>query len=46
MTTLSGIEDVDIAATIGEAQLQEAAYRAHLGPTANLIPPSLADFLR
>ena len=45
-TQLSGIEDVDLAATVVELQTQEVAYKAALGATARVLQPSLLDFLR
>lgn len=44
--SISGIEDIDIAATIVELQSQEVAYQAALGATARVLQPSLMDFLR
>lgn len=45
-TQLSGLEDVDLAASIVELQMQEVAYKAALGATARVLQPSLLDFLR
>ena len=45
-TRLSEVEDVDLAATIMELQLQEVAYQAALSATSRVIQPSLLDFLR
>ena len=45
-TSLSEIEEVDLAkATIG-LKAQEVAYQAALSATARLVQPSLVDFLR
>lgn len=46
VTQLSGIEDVDLAATVVELQTQEVAYKAALGATARVLQPTLLDFLR
>jgi flagellar hook-associated protein 3 FlgL len=43
---LSGIEDIDLPATIVDLQLQEMAYQAALSATARSVQPSLLDFLR
>lgn len=43
---LSEIEDIDLAATIVDLQLQETAYQAALSATARSVQPSLLDFLR
>lgn len=43
---LSAVEDVDLAETIVELQLQEVAYQAALGATSRVLQPSLLDFLR
>ena len=45
-TQLSNVEDVDVAATTVDLQMQEVAYQAALGATARSIQPSLLDFLR
>jgi flagellar hook-associated protein 3 FlgL len=45
-STLSSIEDVDIAAATMDVQMQTVAYQASLGATAKVIQPSLLDFLR
>ena len=45
-TQLSSIEDVDLAETIVELQMQEVAYKGALGATARVLQPSLMDFLR
>ena len=44
--SLSGIEDIDLPATIVELQLKETAYQAALSATARSVQPSLLDFLR
>lgn len=41
----SSLEDADLAETVMELQMAEAAYQAVLGATARLSLPSLADFL-
>jgi flagellar hook-associated protein 3 FlgL len=43
---LSAVEDVDLAATVVQLQLQEVAYQAALGATARVLQPSLMEFLR
>lgn len=43
---LSGIEDMDLAQTIVELQMQEVAYQGALGATARVLQPTLMDFLR
>ncbi|WP_062137898.1 flagellar hook-associated protein FlgL [Demequina aestuarii] len=43
---LSGIEDIDLAHTILELQMQEVAYQGALGATARVLQPTLMDFLR
>ncbi len=43
---LSNVEDVDVAATTVDLQMQEVAYQAALAATAKSIQPSLLDFLR
>jgi flagellar hook-associated protein 3 FlgL len=43
---LSEIENIDLAATIVDLQLQETAYQAALSATARSVQPSLLDFLR
>ena len=42
----SNLEDADLAATVMDMQLAQAAYQATLGATARLVMPSLADFLK
>jgi len=42
---LSDVEDVDVAATTVDLQMQEVAYQAALAATARSIQPSLLDFL-
>ncbi|MCZ7527679.1 MAG: hypothetical protein M5U14_15650 [Acidimicrobiia bacterium] len=44
--SLSEAEDIDLASTIVDLQLQEVSYQAALGATARVITPSLVDFLR
>jgi flagellar FlgN protein len=43
---LSGVEGVDLPATMVDLQLQEVAYEAALGATARAVQPTLMDFLR
>lgn len=43
---LSGIEDVDLAATLVDLQSQEVTYKAALGAAARVMQPTLLDFLR
>lgn len=45
-TSLSGIENIDLPATIVELQMQQVANQAALAATERVITPSLADFLR
>jgi hypothetical protein len=43
---LSEVEGVDLPAAMVDLQLQEVAYQAALGATAQALQPSLMDFLR
>jgi flagellar hook-associated protein 3 FlgL len=43
---LSGIEDIDLAETILNLQMQQVAYQGALGAAAKVLQPSLMDFLR
>jgi len=45
-TSLSDVEDVDLAAATVDLQTQEVAYQAALAATGKTIQPSLLDFLR
>jgi flagellar hook-associated protein 3 FlgL len=45
-TSLSDIEEVDLAKATISLSAQEVAYKAALSATARLVQPSLADFLR
>jgi len=45
-TTLSDLEDVDLAKATIDVNLQEVAYQAALAATAKVLQPSLMDFLR
>jgi flagellar hook-associated protein 3 FlgL len=45
-TRLSGIEDVDLAKTTMELQMQQVTYQAALSVTAKTLQQSLVDFLR
>lgn len=46
MTLLSSTEDADMAKTLIDYSTQQAAYQAALKAGANLIQPSLLDYLR
>ena len=43
---LSGVEDIDLAQTIIELQMQEVGYKAALGATSRVLQPSLMDYLQ
>jgi flagellar hook-associated protein 3 FlgL len=43
---LAGVEDVDLPKTIMQLQFQQTGYQAALQATAQVIQPSLVDFLR
>jgi flagellar hook-associated protein 3 FlgL len=43
---LSEIEDVDMAKSIMDLQIQQQSYQTTLGATAKVLQPSLLDFLR
>jgi flagellar hook-associated protein 3 FlgL len=45
-TSLSDLENVDIAQATMDLKLQELAYQTALSSTARLVQPSLSDFLR
>jgi flagellar hook-associated protein 3 FlgL len=45
-SSLSDIEDVDVAQAIMDVQMQQVSYQASLGATARVLQPSLLDFLR
>lgn len=45
-TSLSDVENVDIAKATMDLKMNEVAYQAALAATARLVQPSLADFLR
>ncbi len=45
-TSLSSIEDIDLAQTIYDLNVAQVSYQAALGATAKVIQPSLMDFLR
>lgn len=45
-TQLSGIEDIDLAETILQLQMQQTAYQGALGAAAKVLQPSLLDFLK
>lgn len=42
----AGEQDAEVAAAIVDLQMQQVAYEASLGTTAQVIQPSLRDFLR
>ena len=43
---LAGVEDIDIAKTIMDLNQQQVGYQAALQATAQVIQPTLVDFLR
>ena len=43
---LAEVEDVDLAKTLVDVQMQEVAYKAALNAGARVVQPSLLDFLR
>ena len=45
-SSLSDIEDVDLASATVDLQMQQVAYQGALAATARLVQPSLLDFLR
>jgi flagellar hook-associated protein 3 FlgL len=45
-SSLSDVENVDVAAAIVDLQMQEVAYQAALGATSRVLQPTLLDFLR
>ena len=45
-SSISGIEDIDLAETIMEIKMQEVAYQGALGAAARVLQPTLMDFLR
>jgi flagellar hook-associated protein 3 FlgL len=45
-TRQSGVEDIDLAQTVVDLQMQEVAYQGALGATARVLQPTLMDFLR
>jgi flagellar hook-associated protein 3 FlgL len=45
-SSLSDVEDVDLAAATIDLQTQQVAYQAALAATGKTIQPSLLDFLR
>jgi len=45
-SSLSQVENVDLARATLDLKLQEVAYQAGLAATARLVQPSLSDFLR
>jgi flagellar hook-associated protein 3 FlgL len=45
-TQLSDTEDIDLPKTIMELQMQQNGYQAALKATAQVIQPTLLDFLK
>jgi flagellar hook-associated protein 3 FlgL len=45
-SSLSDVENVDVAAAIVDLQMQEVAYQSALGATSRVLQPTLLDFLR
>jgi flagellar hook-associated protein 3 FlgL len=45
-STLSQVEDSDLAQTVTELSIAQSAYQATLQSTAKVIQPSLMDYLR
>ncbi|HRK48069.1 MAG TPA: flagellin, partial [Nocardioides sp.] len=45
-TSLSNIEDIDLAEASIEVSMRQVAYQAALAATAKTLQPSLMDFLR
>lgn len=45
-SSISSIEDIDLAQTVIELEMQEIAYQGALGATARVLQPTLMDFLR
>lgn len=45
-SSLSDVEDVDLAKAMMDLRVQEVAYQAALAGTARVLQPSLVDFLR
>lgn len=43
---ISGLEDIDLAATLIDLQAQEVAYKASLAATSRVLQPTLLDYLR
>ena len=44
--SISGVEDTDLTKTIVDMSAQQASYQAALKATANIVQPSLMDFLK
>ncbi|MDN4472388.1 flagellar hook-associated protein FlgL [Demequina zhanjiangensis] len=42
---ISGLEDIDLAETVMELQMQEVAYQGALGAAGRVLQPTLMDFL-
>jgi flagellar hook-associated protein 3 FlgL len=45
-SSISGIENIDLAQTILELNMQQVAYQGALGAAAKVLQPTLMDFLR
>ena len=45
-SSISSIEDIDLAETIMELKMQEVAYEGALGAAARVLQPTLMDYLR
>ncbi|RLV48795.1 flagellar hook-associated protein 3 [Nocardioides mangrovicus] len=45
-SSLSSVEDVDMASAVVNLQIQQTAYQAALTATSRVMSPSLADFLK
>ena len=45
-SSISGIEDIDLAETIMELNMQQVSYQGALGSAAKVLQPTLMDFLR
>jgi flagellar hook-associated protein 3 FlgL len=43
---LTDVEDIDLAKTVTDMQLQQSAYQVALAAAAKVVQPSLVDFLR
>ncbi len=45
-SSISGIENIDLPATIMELNMQQVAYQGALGAAAKVLQPTLMDFLK